>query len=930
MKKLIFSTLVIAAVAAAARAQGVQYHDIAFNSQGRPVAGVTITVCPRSATGYPCSPTTSIYTDITLTTHAPNPFQTDSLGNYIFNAPPGQYTVTISGPGVITHTINKVSLACTPGICGPTQCNKTMGADFGAAINACLATAASNGTLVADATTLAGMQSQVTTITPPAGSTVIMPAAAIVNCTVSNGPCLTVSGADNFTLVGAAGSTWNLNNPAANSPGILIESNNFRYEPRGMKLARTIPLSSNSNPMLEVTEPDSAATISGIFIQDGLFTDTLCASPCETNNNADTISVLEAVGNPNPIADVYIERNTIRNSGHHAIQLAGVTRFHEKENHIFGPSFSALAQETSIGDGCNQHAGIVAWAKDPGGSNTAGIVLVTLQSTLGIQPGGYVQIAGAESGAIDNMAKVLDVTSPTSFQILGNPAGPAGGSAGMVWNLTCNSHGWIVDNDIEDYMVSAASESTGDGENAGIQLNMEMSDAAAKLFRGSSCNQATNSPCGGIVSQYTDEHITGNSIYCQTPGPNKIPRRFNYLADSVSAGNTSVGCTGNNGMSAENTVIGSNYHTVYADENIYNAERGTGAYTITAFNIPMDSGTDCGALHTSACAWNVPPCPGIGSTGTCEGDITLHDDRVHNSTGLVQMTITEVDAAVNQPNYSGTFRQAIENVTIENLHMYCDLGCGGAFSAGSDYVFAFENNGQFCGSGFGPNGCNSRLNNVKLINNDWSQVAVANPGTQLINWHIVGGKNPAGNILVCNNENSIGLDDRGCYYASDAAQTPSATCSGAATLGACTDTAGVLQLVAGSGGMPHTGQATYAFTGLYSSAPKCSVTDLNHPLPWQNTASYTLGAVVLTPIGMEFVDTTTGTNTSGGTEPSWSAAPQVGASVTDASITWQNIGNPVPYPKISSTGPNLWQMTIIGPNNSDTVSYNCSTIPSVQ
>jgi Pectate lyase superfamily protein len=83
-----------------ARGQGSRKDDIVLSPSGHPVAGATVTVCQATATGTPCTPLATIYTDATLTVTAPNPFQTDGLGNYYFYAPAGRYMVQISGPGL--------------------------------------------------------------------------------------------------------------------------------------------------------------------------------------------------------------------------------------------------------------------------------------------------------------------------------------------------------------------------------------------------------------------------------------------------------------------------------------------------------------------------------------------------------------------------------------------------------------------------------------------------------------------------------------------------------------------------------------------------------------------------------------------------------------------------------------------------------------
>ena len=89
-----------------ASAQGSRKDDIVFGPSGHPIAGATITVCQATATGTPCSPLATIYTDATLTVPALNPFQADGIGNYHFYAPPGRYVVQITSPA-ITGTITQ-------------------------------------------------------------------------------------------------------------------------------------------------------------------------------------------------------------------------------------------------------------------------------------------------------------------------------------------------------------------------------------------------------------------------------------------------------------------------------------------------------------------------------------------------------------------------------------------------------------------------------------------------------------------------------------------------------------------------------------------------------------------------------------------------------------------------------------------------------
>src|SRR5215469_2807992 len=71
------------------------------DSQGRPRAGASVTICTSSGAGIPCSPLASIFTDAGLTIAAANPQTTDGLGNLpTIYAAPGTYKYTVTGTGI--------------------------------------------------------------------------------------------------------------------------------------------------------------------------------------------------------------------------------------------------------------------------------------------------------------------------------------------------------------------------------------------------------------------------------------------------------------------------------------------------------------------------------------------------------------------------------------------------------------------------------------------------------------------------------------------------------------------------------------------------------------------------------------------------------------------------------------------------------------
>jgi len=95
-------------------AQGSRKDDIVLNGQGRPMAGAAVRVCTSAATGQPCSPLASLFSDSGLTQALANPIATDGLGNYSFYATPGRYEIEISGPGITTKQLPNVILPSDP------------------------------------------------------------------------------------------------------------------------------------------------------------------------------------------------------------------------------------------------------------------------------------------------------------------------------------------------------------------------------------------------------------------------------------------------------------------------------------------------------------------------------------------------------------------------------------------------------------------------------------------------------------------------------------------------------------------------------------------------------------------------------------------------------------------------------------------------
>jgi len=148
----------------AAHAQGSRKDDIVFGPSGHPVAGATVRVCQATATGTPCAPLATIYTDATLTVSATNPLQTDGIGNYHFYAPAGRYFLQITGTG-ITGTLNYPDVILPPDVSSSGSGNDisafglTLGGNLSVAGNASVGGALTAGTLAPSALAVSGSAS---------------------------------------------------------------------------------------------------------------------------------------------------------------------------------------------------------------------------------------------------------------------------------------------------------------------------------------------------------------------------------------------------------------------------------------------------------------------------------------------------------------------------------------------------------------------------------------------------------------------------------------------------------------------------------------------------------------------------------------------------------------------------------------------------
>ena len=104
--------LLIALLATATmKAQGVAIWGQVTSTAGKPVPYAQVRVCPSTGSGIPCSPTSSLYSNIALTSPISNPYTADQYGNFsVFVASSSAYILQVSAGGGVTY-----SYVVTPG-----------------------------------------------------------------------------------------------------------------------------------------------------------------------------------------------------------------------------------------------------------------------------------------------------------------------------------------------------------------------------------------------------------------------------------------------------------------------------------------------------------------------------------------------------------------------------------------------------------------------------------------------------------------------------------------------------------------------------------------------------------------------------------------------------------------------------------------------
>lgn len=88
-----------------ALSQGFSFYGQIVDQTGKPAGFSQLRVCANSGGGAPCNPLTTLYSDSALTHQIPNPFTTDSRGNYTVFVASGYYILqfSVAGSGMYSY-----------------------------------------------------------------------------------------------------------------------------------------------------------------------------------------------------------------------------------------------------------------------------------------------------------------------------------------------------------------------------------------------------------------------------------------------------------------------------------------------------------------------------------------------------------------------------------------------------------------------------------------------------------------------------------------------------------------------------------------------------------------------------------------------------------------------------------------------------------
>jgi hypothetical protein len=433
----------------------------------------------------------------------------------------------------------------------------------------------------------------------------------------------------------------------------------------------------------------------------------------------------------------------------------------------------------------------------------------------------------------------VNVISTYTYQFINNSPPPTG-FTGSTQLATCDNGVWINRNVMNDYGVS-------------VNQKMALGDVGGLSFTLQTETNGTSLGIGrGLVTGYTNVHILGNILKCQSntappmmPGQNnKLIIRLNFVADSEVSGNNLIACNGG-AVTGENLASWA-YHVAIENNDFWNSEATGSACLLVAQQTGVTESASCPNLT-------------CGSQG-----YVIRGNRFHNCTKAdVYFTTSENPSVI------------ADNDVSDNVGD--DSGTGL-----NTYGFAFSNAGDGCNDNLTtPSGCNVMILRSHVHDNAWGGLPGKSSGPNNgngVNIEIGPGGYPCanaaygaivnGSVLISggfdfwNNNSALSstapetgsvrrnLED--IYCATDQPTSGDMSCDYPAASSACM-TSGLLQANSDYGGIltlpTGTGMtsAYHNWTGTYPAfAPQCSANDTTAANPVKVNVTYSSTQVQFT------------------------------------------------------------------------------------
>ncbi len=184
MKRTLIALSCLVLVAIPAYGQGGIRNDNVLRADGKPAVGATVRVCTEAASGTPCSPTASIWSDKALTIGIGPTLAVDAAGAYTYYASPGFYKEQLClGATCVTRTVlmgPDVANFNAGNLNNVRKCDQFAGTDAGVKIAACIADLPAGGG-IADARGLQGAEAISTTVAITKPTEILLDATALTS-----------------------------------------------------------------------------------------------------------------------------------------------------------------------------------------------------------------------------------------------------------------------------------------------------------------------------------------------------------------------------------------------------------------------------------------------------------------------------------------------------------------------------------------------------------------------------------------------------------------------------------------------------------------------------------------------------------------------------------------------------------------------------